>query len=1274
MSESVEIGHFDPEIPGLNALLKQSHDTHANERGFAYHKGYPFNMVMYGPSGVGKTTIALQMAVAAAKSGRQVIYLTKDTHSNVLFDRIINTFYGFDDKPCEICHEQVEHNNLEVPFNVENGKTNMEAFKRMVRFSNKTKMPFLFLGDNAQEVLLNNGANRSKDTKHSGKGLLVKIMNASFFAFADFAEAPSNIGKLDRYGMTNSAYDILGDLVPSLKPLFAEMGQIDAEMKPKLDLFIVCDALSSPALEEKLRLNTAKFPKDKNTDQVPRVPLCLFVMESDVMPQSMTVAFPPDVQITLGKRKETEDIQSRTIQLLKTRYQDSLADRAPYVIRGYATGKQSWKPGVEVFPPLSRNIPCDIVGRTNSSLQFGIDNLDNLILPNKDGSGGLEGGGCTVLVTDHGCKADAFSFHYLLGDVSSCEAKTGHATPRSMLYIGLNEYWGDVKATIRRFRRFDNVLCIDDKPGPSPNFPLCELYFKTKIDQIPDRALHFFLPGYQLRTSEQILQQIATLLLGEAGCKRKLNPDETCLNCYKIDRVVLDRVSRITSCWPFVKDVEGFVSALVAMCQRQKVDLLLIDDTATKDETTANFHSRWRSMAQNIIRLRRVPFHGAETTTIEMVMVGGGRLIKLTRPHELVEKRELVGKQLQCDLDVLDTFRGHTFLPSGEPVRCKVKVELCYDSENTPLYQEVLSMKQSIEAAMDGVDVKILGRGEWAGINSAFSSLTSGSRDTCHVVAIDGIGLQHLLKSDSGAEQVLHMFSATELEALLPKQIQTIAGTKKEDTESTKLDKLRKAFLSQYITRSSYIAMANFKNNADHPAYFSAIPMRQNWGVLAVTELSPYALKILAELFPYSECKKDAKKNAEQDVSWTEVEQNYRFLCYRLVKQSKPIVKWAEIASLRTGVWHSFWKQHNLEEAMTRNGIKHPNDLWYLLFPRIDLFGIAMTSEESVVSFLIELLLAEVRWDMLFVPAIAPYNPIVGMLKLCVDNPNDVPSPESVTEYYNKTLYLFYRLLSARQRRQLAIGVSASHEDIASNLSDQLSGKDGLEKQHKAWPRQTCLISRQWISTVTDMMPRYDVRKTIHLSPLPGGDVSQDNWMQFDFEDGFKKEDQQTGIPVAGTWYLGVLNGGNIDLAADVMKPILSKEQELKRLLFHSGAPVTRDICTHGTGKIPYIDAVGKIGVLSTTSASDVSKPSNAIKHFFPFHRTQICNYSELSPILYDLVRNVMSIPLNDIEEDQLAHKWDSEKACVRLKKEIKMHVKQAFLLISSIYNDAPNT
>jgi hypothetical protein len=151
---------------------------------------------------------------------------------------------------------------------------------------------------------------------------------------------------------------------------------------------------------------------------------------------------------------------------------------------------------------------------------------------------------------------------------------------------------------------------------------------------------------------------------------------------------------------------------------------------------------------------------------------------------------------------------------------------------------------------------------------------------------------------------------------------------------------------------------------------------------------------------------------------------------------------------------------------------------------------------------------------------------------------------------------LFYSLLSPLQRRQIGIGSPAFNADIGTGWGEYFFGKLN-SNPYRDWPKQICLLSRQWITTVQDLMPNHDIRESVALEELPGGQASEDYWKNLQPEI-YNHRKLNCAVPVAGTWYLGVLNGGNIDLAPQVMKAVLSREHEEKRLLNRSGAPVSK--------------------------------------------------------------------------------------------------------------------
>ncbi len=82
--------YFNPEIPGLDGILCNK----KGECGFAYYDS--LNMVVHGPAGSGKSLFALQCAMGAVKSGRHVVYLSKDTRPKTLHSRLHEVFNCFD--------------------------------------------------------------------------------------------------------------------------------------------------------------------------------------------------------------------------------------------------------------------------------------------------------------------------------------------------------------------------------------------------------------------------------------------------------------------------------------------------------------------------------------------------------------------------------------------------------------------------------------------------------------------------------------------------------------------------------------------------------------------------------------------------------------------------------------------------------------------------------------------------------------------------------------------------------------------------------------------------------------------------------------------------------------------------------------------------------------------------------------------------------------------------------------------------------------------------
>ena len=332
--------------------------------------------------------------------------------------------------------------------------------------------------------------------------------------------------------------------------------------------------------------------------------------------------------------------------------------------------------------------------------------------------------------------------------------------------------------------------------------------------------------------------------------------------------------------------------------------------------------------------------------------------------------------------------------------------------------------------------------------------------------------------------------------------------------------------------------------------------------------------------------------------------------------------------------------------------------MWLKLMPEVAVFSFAQTSEESVVSLFLELLLAEVNWDVLFKNS--QTEDLIFQ-----------DSQENRLEF-TYVLILFFSLLSRSQRRQVGIGSrGAPFTDTGINFLERFSDRadeGSATNIYRAWPKQISLFARHWITTVPDLMPRYDIRKAIDIHPLPKGSVifEKSYWSKLKCRNKEPLDKQileNYGPTVAGTWYLGILKGGNTDLGTDVMKVILSEEYEKQRLFNRCGAPVSAALYNkdfigpkaerdnnNGTVKIckkpntsnhelPYADVMQAVYCdfssksntkqeKSYTSTNPKNEEQKTIH--FPFHRSQIKDYLEISAILYDLVRHVMRLEIQE--------------------------------------------
>jgi KaiC/GvpD/RAD55 family RecA-like ATPase len=1366
MGEVNQTCYFDPQVEGLSALLLQAKD--APEAGFVYHSASELNIVICGPPGVGKTILAMQIATAAAAAKPpantrpwKVVYLTKDIPPRVLFKRM-GAFEFFQRQMMRVANEN-SCNPAIHPW-VQNGEPNID---------------FCFL----EELLPPTSEERAINTfvsnwtsKEQGLLAIARFSEAPVGAsrMDRYAIAKS---VYEAIGYIQPELRPVFELLKDSPPAGDTIATVEREQ-----ILVVCDSLSPRTLEYHLKAQHHFSKLSPDSKPQPNL-IFLFVLDSASVPESMAATFPPDVKIILNIRNEAHGVNTRSIRLAKTRFQKSLDEETPFVIlaaqdQASAAVQQvivfesngvairpaaeiknapqpyaSRRPGIEIMPPIAHEpflLKTETVSASSQAthnnapervVQFGLPDLDSFTKERH-----LAGGGCTLLATQNRCGSTALSLHYLLSQVAtkvnptaerdkpSNRQKSAYA-PSGVLYISFSGEVTEILHTVWRHAKLRSAIWNPDAatdesqikatwkslesqlsrhqsandPAGGSAHPRHRLYI-IPIRRLKNEYFYVYIPDFTWVTAEEAMDRI-TRLLHPHGQDQKV----------RVQRVVLDRVSRLPARWPLIQNHDVFISGIVSHCAKSGVELMLIDDTEHGNETTGLFHSQWVGVAQNIIRLRRVPFHGVETRSIELIKASG-RIVNCKRPHEVVFHHGAT--DYDDAIGIEDNFRGYTGLSIGRPERSKVEVDLSYDEEHTALYRDVMATKAKIEATVDEVTVTPLGPGKWSGINSAFNNLSSVSRDKCRIVAIDGIWLGALLKSG-----ILHCLSDNELLNILPEHIRDginqqrpgrngqpeseeaaenqAAGADKRVPVNNQMLDIDTLLDSYYVTKSLTTAITAIQQDkedcqkAEDPVrseeldnllkrlgrgFKYALPMRHNWGLLAITKpATQFVRQVFIEVAEWLQNANsnnedsgteesfggdlriwnvqlgkalafyldklsrtdDKKANNKKKISEELIKAAPKFpqaaeviislLCgfelpwsdkpslklakkiwLKLWKQPELEISYAEIVDYRIQFWQPFWRDGWFERTLTKiaAGRKAMQaNLWVSLFPRIDLFGLAMVSPESVVSFFLELLLAHVPEKDLFNPTSQHLLYFKHSL--------------AARQGFQLTLSLFFRLLSPNQRRRIALGIHSEQGGDGFHLHNRLVASSQYHESFREWPSQFSLFSREWITTVQDLLPQYDVRKQVELSTLPIGKpaVCEAYWQHL-------KQKNRCGPTVAGTWYLGVLRGGNTDLAKDIMKQILSGDHELERALNLSDGPVSAlhyEQNSSPTWRLPYADTMRRLYGHTIPRSSKRSKPDD---HSFPFYRTRIINYLEASDILYELVRQIMRL---ESPEDDLA-------------------------------------
>ncbi|HEX3045308.1 MAG TPA: hypothetical protein VHY08_11160 [Bacillota bacterium] len=977
-------------------------------------------------------------------------------------------------------------------------------------------------------------------------------------------------------------------------------------------------------------------------------------------------------------------------------------------------------------------------------------------------------------------------------------------TPRSVLYIALDT---DVRNIIHDILRFpilraalwDNGLSEDEfeslldqleeiqrkanqsrhEVGILYSIPLRHVSCSLSPFKGGASYLYILVPALSWTTPEEILERLQQLL--KRNCRHQNCPtneeefkssnkfpcrsrcvgpnceNSSCIDffpgeCLTIDRVLLNRVGRIASRWPLIKDPFLFVSNLTQMCLNAGVDLMIVDDTADQSSTNGHLVSQWSNYARNIIRLKKVQFHGSETVLFDIVRAGARNLITY-QPQELRLHTQpgvnINGKNTEYKLDLRDSFRGYTQLFSSAPQRCKVIVDLEYDQIDTPLYQDVCTIRRNLESLMgEQITVNLIGPEARIGVNSALANLSYVTQNTCHIVAIDEIWLHRIIGNQRQPSGLVSLSARDLLSAqpeyqfLLDPFIHTWDAHKNDPGHRRKImrllagfhdrgsikeidDTIRELIYGRYVTEALSLAC----KKANRGKEILAIPYRHNWGVFTVAQ--PYLTRLrrlIGGFMKYSRTLvRDEDKWAWQIIDYLldeetadnsfdngatsektkEFPKNIFPIIPAVLAEKFTESKLKMIEQLRSAIWLSkdgdavdfcwddliFFKRYvwntvvptiqKLIGDLSLTGIvtgddqdnstllllkKHLNDIEDLYF-----FDFDRSTEESIVCFFLELLLTHEDIDKIFIKADKSltreaFN-TACLLKFNVSStPKEFENSTLFRDALGRTLIRLHQLLTRRQRYEIQKGLSP--------LLKQDTNNESVESP----PVSYALFAREWLSTVPRLTNPFDLRERIKILHFPAGErdggaclekvtnFGATEQIPIDIQKSFKRlhwinnpdNNKTVGVSLSGMWYLGALSGGNEELAADVIREILSDYHERERLLTQCAAPVQhhfyKAVNSSMISSIPYAGIVARVYRKKRAQYKNLAKkvrmlyfknqplskiqpskkthsPGGVLQPTFPFTRSRIIEYAYTSLLLGKLIRNAMKMEPNMMKD-----------------------------------------